>query len=462
MMNKIYILVAVLLLQGCHSSFLDVKPSKQTIVPVTLEDYALLLNDENVVGRRDPISINFIGSDEFYLQDPIYASLPTQSINLFQKNAYTWEKEIYTGDEARTGWSDGYGTILNCNVVLDGLEKLHVASDQMAYFREVKGAALFIRAYNYYTLSQVYCDTYDSGTASQKLGLPLRKSADPTLTIPRASLQETYAFMISTLVEALDLLPPKRIQVTMVEPTQQAVHALLSRIYMQQGDYASAATHAEASLKIDSTLLDYADYDANALSPFPTWGYGVSEVIFYNNLTSVLIYGQPRMIVSQEFLDLYTEGDLRKGLFFTLIGTSTAFKGTYSGISGSWFSGLARDEVYLNLSESLARIGKVEESLFYLNRLRVKRIAKQVYSPFETSDPEALLRFILEERKRELYFRGTYWSDVRRLNKEARFQHSLQRVIGDKTYSLEPGSPRFTWPIPPDAIRNGGYVQNKR
>lgn len=461
-MNKIFLVLIVLFLQACSSGFLDVKPSKQTIVPVTLEDYGMLLDNENVLGRSGPVTLNFIGSDEYYLKDAIYSSLPTQAPNLFQKQAYTWEKEIYTGAELRTDWSEAYEAILRCNVVLDGLEKLSVAADQQERFKEIKGAALFIRAYNYYNLAQVYCEVYDPQTAAKKLGLPLRKTADPTLNIQRATVAETYGVMVSNLLEALELLPQKRVHVTMIEPTQQAVHALLTRIYMHQGNYKLAAKHAEACLQIDGTLLDYADLDTDAAVAFPLWGYGNSEILFYNSIVSMYVYQQARMNVSEEFLDLYKDGDLRKKLFFTLSGGSVVFKGTYSGREGGWFSGLARDEVYLNLAEALIRIGKLEESKFYLNSLRSKRIHKDVYIPFETNDQEELLHFILDERKRELYFRGTHWEDVRRLNKEGRFQRTLVRKIGEEIYKLEPNSPRFAWPIPPDAIRNGGYTQNER
>lgn len=461
-MNKIFTLVIIVFLQACNSSFLDVKPSKQTIVPVTLEDYGLLLDNENVFGMSGAITLNFIGSDEYYLQDAIYNSLPTQTANLFQKQAYTWEKDIYTGDELRTDWSEAYAAILRCNVVLDGIENMDISAEQLKRYQEIKGSALFMRAYNYYGIAQVYCDAYHKETASQKLGLPLRKSADPTLNIQRSTLEETYTFMISTLQEALSLLPPKRVKMTMVEPTQQAVHALLTRIYMQQGEYELAAKHAKASLNIDNTLLDYADHESGAAVPFPLYGEGNTEILFYNNVGSMLTYAQPRMNVSEEFLDLYLEGDLRKALFFTLYSGAIVFKGTYSGRANLWFSGLARDEVYLNLAESLVRNGDLNESMNYLNSLRSKRIDKDVYQPFETTDQDELLRFILDERKRQLYFRGTHWEDVRRLNKDERFHRPLVRKIGGDTYTLEPNSPRFAWPIPPAAIQNGGYEQNTR
>lgn len=459
-MNKIYILVAVLLLQGCHSSFLDVKPSKQTIVPVTLEDYALLLNDENVFGLGGISTLNFIGSDEYYLQDAHYNSLPVQDPVLFQKNAYTWEEEIYTGQELRTDWSDAYKRILICNVVLDGLKT--IAAVENVRLNEVKGSALFLRAYAYYALTQQYCDVYDISTAKDKLGVPLRKTADPTLDIQRSSLAETYNFITSDLLVALDLLPAKRVQVNMIEPTQQAVHALLSRIYMQQGDYASAATHAGASLKIDNTLLDYNSLDRTAQLPFPPLGVGHPEIIYLNSVPPMTIYSQALNNIDQKYYGLYNANDLRKEVFFAMQGGVLVFKGTYVGRLNFLFSGFARDELYLNLAESLARLGQVEESLYYLNTLREHRFAAADFVTYNTTDKSELLNFILEERKRELFFRGIRWEDMRRLNKEARFQHSLQRVIAGKIYSLEPGSPRFTWPIPPDAIQNGGYVQNKR
>jgi len=70
---------------------------------------------------------------------------------------------------------------------------------------------------------------------------------------------------------------------------------------------------------------------------------------------------------------------------------------------------------------------------------------------------------ILAERRKELVMRGTRWSDLRRLNKEARFQKTIQRTSADgQVYVLQPNSNLYTWQIPQRDIILSSIEQNPR
>jgi starch-binding outer membrane protein, SusD/RagB family len=55
--------------------------------------------------------------------------------------------------------------------------------------------------------------------------------------------------------------------------------------------------------------------------------------------------------------------------------------------------------------------------------------------------------------------RGLRWIDIKRLNKEGA-GIVLKRLIGDKTYTLQPNDPRYALPLPADIILNTGMQQN--
>lgn len=445
---------------SCNSSFLDVKPNMQTVVPETLEEYGMLLYDYNMFATSSATALSMIGSDEYLISDVLYNGLSMSVTDAFQKYAYTWEKDIYSGDEASTDWSKAYARILQANVVLDGLLTIKMDNGNQSAYKSIRGTALFHRAYNYYMLAQQYCPVYSEGTKHGP-GLPLRKIADPTLLTGRSTLDETYRFIEKDLLEALSLVDPERTGLSPLQASQMAVNALFVRLYMQMGDYIRAENYAKACLDIPHQLLDYSAYATNQSYSFNANGIGNDEIIYMNSSASFRILGTTVMDVSPSFLSLYEKGDLRKDLYYTKSGTRTVFKGSYVGNS-FYFTGLALDEVYLNYAECLCRNGVLDKAVDYLNILRQKRFASEYYVPLVSVSKEQCMEVIFAERKRTLFFRGTRWQDLRRLGKEDGYNETLKRSIAGKDYFLEPGSKRYVWPIPPKAVSVGGYQQNER
>ena len=87
-------------------------------------------------------------------------------------------------------WGDNYKGIYRCNLVLD-----NVASDTETKKR-VLGEAHFLRAFFYYRLAIRYG------------GLPLIKATvNSSLNTPKATIDETYQFIIDELIAAENLLP---------------------------------------------------------------------------------------------------------------------------------------------------------------------------------------------------------------------------------------------------------------
>jgi hypothetical protein len=124
---------------------------------------------------------------------------------------------------------------------------------------------------------------------------------------------------------------------------------------------------------------------------------------------------------------------------------------------------LATDEIYLIRGECYARAGNKDAALTDLNTLMIKRWKNNgTWVPFTATDANDALGKILTERRKELCFRGTRWSDLRRSNKEAQFAITLTRVVNLQTYTLPPNDQRYVLPLPPDVIRLTGMPQNPR
>ena len=70
----------------------------------------------------------------------------------------------------------------------------------------------------------------------------------------------------------------------------------------------------------------------------------------------------------------------------------------------------------------------------------------------QQASPEEALVKVLEERRRELFYHGTRWYDLKRLNRDDRFKKTLTRDQNGRVETLEPNSPRYLMQIAPKVI----------
>lgn len=457
MSNKkaLSILIGVSLLltifQSCGREWLEVKPDKSLIVPNSVEDYQMLIDNSALFNNSQPIGMGEIGAGDFYLVFEVWESLFARQ----EKSAYIWAPtENFYGTEQSSDWGSGYKRILNANAILDGINKVRPKANEQHSWNNVKGSALFFRAFDYFNLAQEYCIGYDLSTASTDLGLPLRIEYDINVKVKRSSLQQTYARIIADLLTAADLLGTSPAYKT--RPSKQAVYALLARVYLVMEKYQEAGYYVDLALQIQSELLDYKTLNSRSSYPFERFN---AEVIFQSSF-SYGIFNASRLIVEPELYDSYSNNDCRKDLYFTQNAYGMTFKGSYNG-DKNLFGGLATDELYLIRAEVRVRNNQLELALADLNHLRKKRW-KSNYQDLTVSNSLNILKLILQERQKELAFRGIRWTDLRRLNKDSRFAVTLTRTIGNITYNLLPNDKRYVIPIDAEEIRLSGIQQNER
>ena len=345
------------------------------------------------------------------------------------------------------------------NTVLEGLQKLQPAPSQQEAWNQARGMALFHRGWAFFQLAQLFAKPYDAATAAQDLGIPLRLSADVEAVPTRQSVAETYRQILEDL-QAAEALLPERPTVSQ-RPGKAAARQVLARTYLQLGDYAQALAAAEDALQLASALLDYNTLVTSAAFPFPAKGQGNPEIVFYSNQFLLEILFAGRVQVDSVLYQTYDSLDLRRQAFFYYEGDKLSFKGSYEG-DYNLSTALTTGELYLTKAECQARLGQPEEALLTLNQLLARRYVSGTFEPLTMANtPDALGR-ILEERRKELLFRGLRWQDLRRLNKDPRFAKTLVRLIDGKRYELPPNDPRYVWPIPDNVVQASGLPQNPR
>jgi len=438
---------------SCNDRWLDAKPDKSLVVPKTIKDYqALLDNSGELFNIAQSSGLAEISSGDFYISNASWAALFLKQ----EKSAYIWgpNESFYEG-EPSADWENGYKRILNANLILEGIEKIKPAETDRQAWDNVKGSALFFRSFDFFNLAQEYCKTYGAASAKTDLGLPLRLEYNVNIRVRRSSLQETYGQILGDLKLAGHLLDIKPLYKT--RPSKQAVFALFARTYLNMENYDQAALYADSALQIQPELMDYATLNANAAYPAMLFN---QEVIFHSSF-SYGIFNASRLIVEPALFAAYAANDYRRSVFFKAVASGgVTFKGNYSG-DKSLFGGLATDELYLIRAECKARKGEVIAALADLNYLLRKRW-KGGYEDVVTRDQYTALSIILQERRKELAFRGLRWGDLRRLNKDSRFTVTITRILNDQVYKLLPGDRRYILPIDEQEIRLGEIQQNER
>jgi len=288
--------------------------------------------------------------------------------------------------------------------------------------------------------------------------LPLRLSSNVNLTIKRSSVQQTYDQMISDLLQAAPLLPITPLYPT--RPSRPAVYALLSRIYLSQENYGKSMLYADSCLQLQNTLMDFNQLSIGAYDPgIPQFN---KEVIFWTELSMYATTDNYVYIADPGLVQSYAPNDLRTSIFFFTHSGNIAFWGTYIGDGYNNFGGIATDEMYLTRAECYARAGNTTLALNDLNTLLQKRYQTGTFTNLTAASADAALALIVAERRKELCFRNLRWSDLRRLNKDPRFQITLTRTINGQAYTLPPNASRYVLPLDPIETTAGGLQQNPR
>lgn len=452
-MKKITVAILALLITCSISSckkYLDAKPNKQLMVPSTVEDLQALLDDYKTVNESDPAAAE-MSSDNYYLTDPDWNSLSED-----QRRLYTWEPDrvfpLWPNQ-----WSYAYEPVFVANTVLDNYAKVEMLSKDIAGLHNVKGQALFHRAKAFAHIAFVWAPAYDEATANTDLGIPLRLTSDFNEPSVRASVMETYNRIIADLKEAIQLLPVS--QVTVLRPSKAAAYGLLSRVYVAMRRYEEAGLYADSALQLNSVLLDYNTVNAGLARPFARFNKEVVMDTYAGNFPAL---SNNRAKIDSLLYASYAVNDLRRTIFFRSNNDgSYGFKGTYSGGTAG-FTGIANDEIYLIRAECQARAGRVTEAMQDLNTLLRTRWKANSFVPFTASGSAEALAIILQERRKELLYRGLRWIDLKRLNKEGA-AITLKRIVNNGTvYTLSPNDRRYAVALPEDLLQISGMQQNPR
>ena len=430
---KIYLItgITLMLLASCDS-FLDVKPNKAIDTPESLGSVEALLDNASTLNYNSTLSV--VLGDEFFADE-----MAISSMELLEQNFYLWTPRPLQPDELVFDWRDRYKQIQIANVCLEALESLPDGLKK----NELIGTALFFRAHAYFSLSTLFLEGPNLENTGLELQIPIRRSTSMVLKPELANRQVIRDLIREDLDQAVGLLPANPSYLS--RPSRQAAYALMARVFLDWEDYEAAKDAAGKVIEMGGELMDFNELDPSNTYPIPSYN---SEIIWLARIGGTSYFNsQSGFQMSPDLLGLYSDEDLRKQLFFVTRSSGYInFRGSY--LSGRpVFGGLSMNESYLIYAEALVRTGDLVKGEGVLNFLLEKRM-NTGWEGISFSNETEALNIILEERRKELPFRGLRWSDLRRINKDERFRVTLKREFEGKQYQLTPDSEKYVLPIP--------------
>ncbi len=367
-------------------------------------------------------------------------------------------------------WTQYYAAINIANNLIVKIPQLASYNEEVQ-LRQV-AEAKFIRAFSYFSLLKYFGSGALMGDMGG-LGLPLQltpfEGYTPDKLIPRSTNDAVYDQIIQDLEEAYEILPVSFATAldTRTRGTKGTVNALLSRVYLYQGNYEEAANKALLVLE-ETSLYNLSDDLLKVFPPNPNPNivipmtsehilcFPVSGNNMGNNRLGGAYYFKRDIWINDDFLDMHEEGDLRADtLVFNgyvpnppssepiLLPRKTTFKFNEPTARDN-VAVIRLSEIMLTRAETLARtIGINQESIDLLNQVRDRAFkVDEKPEPFELSDfPDAedLIERILLERKFELAFEGHLRFDLIRTGKDLKYPgfSDDQKVLPIPQFEIE-------------------------
>jgi len=464
MNNKIIflslLLVTIIGLNSCELIDMDITP-KGKFIPKTTNDYYELAGNPSFYSSIYPYVE--LTTDNVYMTNVVLTQMTASPYG----KMYLWKEVFHLATEDDYIWNGAYTQIYNCNVIISNVDASTNGTESEKAL--IKAETMLNRAYYYWFLVNVYGKSYDVVTSKTDLGVPLLTEPDLEAKVSRATVAEVYNQIVSDLNVAITNLPVEAKNI--YRPSKAGAYALFARVSLYMNEYTKAQEYAEKALALNNKLVDYNTYSfINPAKPFsgiknrPKPDVNPETILYrttsYNTMLSMLL-------ISQDLLTITGEKDLRFVYGFTRIGRDglpLAIKDyPYPAVLNEVDFCISVPEMMLIKAECLARANKVTEAVKVLNDLRVLRFKPADYTLLTATTADEALRLVINESRIELFGKGARWFDLKRLNKDTRFQKTIVREWNGTTYTLEPNSNRYLFPIAEKiSLINPNIVNNPR
>ena len=476
MKKNIIVLLAIILLNGCSDSFLDLSNPgtlSPKVYPKTMTDMESIVTSvyANLVsvplyGKRVMAKGTFCTDhtvDMAWTGDNTWNQLATNQIT--SDNSYV-----------STLWL-GYYKVISCaNTVLEEVERIDkekFTETERMRLSQMQGEAFFWRAWAHQQLIALWGEGFPCNGDGAKQGVPIRLQVASTpvaLNIERSSVNEVYAQILSDYQQAKLLLPAAWTErADQPRPTAVAVQSFIGQVLLYQGEYEAARTALQEVIETSGKrLVSFAEYEKmfnedqvkfnvesileinfrNGSSSDYFWygegsQFGLLAALCYKNpdgnveaagwgniffhdanierfgtdprLAIVALEPGTPVVMNGQSTEVMKYKDIEEDLRGWSLRKYNPLKSTVNELNlgvGINMYLMRLADVYLMYAEACQAVGKEAEARTYVNLVR-RRAYNGDASQDITATGETLREAIREERFKELFGEGVqHWIDV--------------------------------------------------
>ncbi|MGN0189777.1 MAG: RagB/SusD family nutrient uptake outer membrane protein [Candidatus Cryptobacteroides sp.] len=405
-----------------------------------------------------------------------------------------WQWNIKTTDDnVEAVFGSLYYVIGKCNFYLDQIDGLKASltdDESLEYIDYYTGEVYCARALAYSELLKLFCKAYDPQTAASEQGLVLKDTYFGEGPSGRASLKDSYQFVLDDLAKAEEMLDEENDSYNSYYFTNAAAKALHARValYMQDWDAAVkysteviesgsfALADGAASFSSDYTYLEYLwRYDS---SYEIIWRVGYTTTSYGGPLGRVFLgytgtgYFYPDYVPAQWVLNLFSSADGRYDAYFDSSlpvgyshGLSWPLLTKFYGNPNFWSirlyhynmpKPLRLSEQYLIRAEAYCRQSSPNYSAASKDLTALQSKRNVTGSGSVTVGAGNWLEVIGNERVKELYMEGFRLHDLKRWNKGFERTPQTESLAEGSSLKVDADNPLFVWPVPQHEIEAPG------
>ena len=395
-----------------------------------------------------------------------------------------------TNSEIEAVYASLYRIIGRCNFYLDQVETLRDSmtdDDEIQMLDYFTGEVYCARALAYSELIKCYCKAYDPATADSELGVVLADTYFGEKPAKRASLKESYEFVIRDLEKAEEMLDEENDYYDAAYFTNASAHAIHARVALYMQDWDAAIEHSSVLIESDAfalatarsyvtasqTYLDYLWTNDTSFENiwrigYTTTSYGGAQGAAFLNFTTDYTYYYPDYVPAQWVLSLYAPADKRYNAYFAQLQTGYSHQLTWPLLVKYYGNEalmqnmiyhvnmpkpLRLAEQYLIRAEAYCEKGNYSAASSDLSTLRESRYSSGGAISVNAGN---WLDAVSDERVRELYMEGFRLQDLKRWGRGFERTPQSQTQSEGSSMKIEADNPLFVWPMPNHEIVSPG------